>query len=196
MGEYRPIPPSTPLSAYRAPEFQLQCARCRRNAPEVKTYKMTRRFGSGITFADLVRQLAGSGPKPCGLASSGQCAAAAWEPPVEHWATLDQALRGRWLARVHCMRHTAALKRVDPCPEVTILDIETLHVAYGHDYPLSRLRMRCRHCNSSVTAIEWIVPPVTPDPYSPVSAEAPVLQLKPTRAQLGRRKFRIIGGEE
>lgn len=94
------------------------------------------------------------------------------------------------------MRHTAALKRVESCPEVTILDIETLHAVFGYDFPLARLRgkIRCRHCNTNVTEIEWIVPLPEPPPYSP-AAEEPVLRFKPSRAEQGRRRFRVIDSE-
>jgi len=194
---YRLIPPETPLSAYKVPELKIECARCHRNAPSLQVHKLTRHYGNNLTIGDLVRLIAGSGRQPCGLAASGHCSAAAWQPPVDLWATLDDALKGHWLARLHCMRHTAALKRVDPCPEVTILDVETLHAVFGHDFPLARLRgkVRCRHCNTSVTAIEWIVPAPAPPPYSPTVVDEPQLRLRPTRAQVGRRKFRVVDGD-
>lgn len=193
---YRLIAPETPLSAYKTPTLKVECHRCRRNAPELQVHKLTRRYGLNLTMADLVRQIAGSGATPCGLAKDGQCSAQAWEPPVWMWATLDHALRGGWYGRLHCMRHTAALKRVDPCPEVTILDTERLHATFGYDYPLARLpgKLRCRHCNTTVTSIEWVVPRSPPAPYSP-AAETPPLRLKPSRVQQGRRKFRVIDGE-
>jgi hypothetical protein len=193
---YRPIPPETPLSGYRVPELKIECARCRRNAASLQTYKLARRYGTGITIGDLVRAVAGSGRKACGLVAEGQCSARAWEPPVWMWATLDDALKGGWWARLHCMRHTAALKRVQPCPEVTLLDTETLHASFGYDFPLARLqgKIRCRHCNTNVTRIEWVVPNPVPPPYSPAAAEEPPLRLKPSRAQQGRRRFRVIDG--
>lgn len=193
--DYRLIPPKTSLSAYKVPELKIECVRCRRNAPSLQTYRLVQRYGGNLTIGDLVRMIAGSGSKPCGLVESGHCSAMAWEPPVEHWATLDHALNGRWLARLHGMRHVAALKRVEPCPEVTILDIETLHVTFGYDFMISRLpsKLRCRHCNTQVVGVEWIVPHVAPPPYSP-AADEPPLRLRPTRAQVGRRKLRVIDG--
>jgi len=192
---YRLIPPETPLSAYRPPELKIECARCHRNAPALQVHKLSKKFGINISIGDLTRQIAGTGQRPCGLAHQGHCSATAWEPPAWHWASLDHALKGRWLARLHCMRHTAALKRVEPCPEVTILDVETLHAAFGYDFPLARLpgKLRCRHCNTTVTQIEWIVPQPKPPPFSP-TADEPV-RLRPTRAQMGRRKFRVIDGD-
>ena len=194
---YRLIPPETLLSSYKVPEIKVECHRCRRNAASLETHKLRKRYGANITIGNLVAAIAGSGRTPCGLVAEGQCSAAAWEAPVWMWATLDHALKGRWFARLHCMRHTAALKRVDPCPETTILDIETLHAAFGYDYPLARLpgSLRCRHCNTHVTRIEWVVPNPAPDPYAPAAEQEPPLRLKPTRAQVGRRKFRVIDGE-
>ena len=196
MSGYRPIPPETPLSAYKTPELQIECARCRRSAPSLKTHRLAKRFGPGAPIGEIVRQVAGSGRSPCGLAAEGHCSATAWEPPPWHWASLDHALKGGWLARLHCMRHTAALKRVEPCPEITILDVETLHATFGYDFPLARLpgKIRCRHCNTTVTSIEWIVPAPEPPPYSP-AADGPPLRLRPTRAQVGRRMFRVIDGD-
>jgi len=193
--DYRLIPPETPLSGYRVPELKIECNRCRRNAPSLQVYKLVRRYGNAITIADLVREIAGSGRKPCGLVASGHCSATAWRPPVTHWATLDDALKGRWSARLHCMRHVAALKRVDPCPEVHFLDVETLHAAFGYDYQLGRLpsKMSCLHCHTKVVGIEWIVPEPAPPPYSP-AVDEPV-RLKPQGAERGRRKFKVIEGD-
>lgn len=193
---YRLIPPETPIRAYKAPELKIECNRCKRNAASLEVYKLVKRFGTNLTIGDLVHQVAGSGRKPCGLVAGGQCSAQAYEPPVWHWATLEDALRGGWLARLHCMRHTAALKRVSPCPEVTVLDIETLYSTLGHDFKLERLpsRMSCTHCHTRVVDIEWIVPPPKPDPYAPAASDAPPLRLKPSRAAQGKRKFRVIDG--
>lgn len=55
--------------------------------------------------------------------------------------------------------------------------------------------MQCTHCHTNVVSIEWIVPPPKPDPYAPTAADAPPLRFKPSRAQQGRRKFRVIDGD-
>jgi hypothetical protein len=191
---YEPIPPDTLLSAYKARELKVECARCRRNAPELQTDMLRRRFGSNVTIDHIVREIAGSGPKPCGLAKSGHCSARASEPPVWMWARLEDAMKGRWMARLYCRRHIAAMKRVDSCPEVTVLDVETLYVAFGYDFPLERLphRLICPKCHSNVVDIEWIVPPTTPAPHAP-AADEPPLRFRPTRAQAGRKRLRVIG---
>lgn len=192
----RPLPPETPLSGYKAPVIQIECHRCRRNAPELEVYKLVRRFGTNITVGQLALQLAGSGSKPCGLVSSGQCSARAFEPEPWTWGTLEHAWKGHWLGRLHCQRHVAALKRTDPCPEVVILDVETLHAAFGYDFPLWRLpsKMGCPRCHGRIVSIEWTIPPTTPEPYAPAADVVP-LRLKPTRAQQGRKRFRVIEGE-
>lgn len=110
------------------------------------------------------------------------------------WGTLEDARRGGWTARLHCLRHTAALRRVESCPEVTWLDVETLYAVFGHDFPLERLthRLRCPKCHTDVIEVEWFVPPETPAPHAP-AADEPPLRLRPTRAQVGRERLRVIG---
>lgn len=195
---YRLIRPETPVDAYRAPVIQIECSRCQRNAPDLEMQRLTKRFGRNLTIGALTIQVAGSGRKPCGLAGTGQCSAQAFEPPVWHWADLEQAWRGGWLARLHCQRHTAALKRTDPCPEVVILDVETLLVAYGYDFKLEKLptKLTCPRCHTRVVSIEWVVPKPAPDPYAPAAADVIPLRLKPTRAQAGKKRLRVINGGE
>jgi len=191
---YRLIPPETPISAYKPPTIRVECLRCRKNAPDLEVAKLVKRFGRNIAVGDLARQVALASRQPCGLAATGQCGARALEPPVWMWAELEDAWRGGWLARLHCRRHHAALKKTQPCPEVVILDVETLIAAYGYDTKLERLptRMICPRCHSSVVAIEWIVPDETPAPFAPPAADP--VRLKPTRTEVGRRRLRVVDG--
>jgi hypothetical protein len=193
---YRLVPPETPLRAYAAPVLRIDCARCRRNAPDVQVAKLIQRFGADTPIAEVARQITLNSAKPCGLAESGHCNARAWEPPVWMWASLDHALKGKWLARLRCRRHIAAMKATTSCPEVVLLDVETLHSAFGYDFKLEalRTRMSCPRCHTRVVEIEWIVPEPTPDPYAPAAAEPP-LRFRPTRAAQGRAKFRIVEGK-
>ncbi len=149
---YHAIPVETPLRDYEPPELQIECVRCKRNAT-VKVQAMAKKFGMGIPIGDLVRQVAGSGKRPCGLAGTGQCAARAWEPPVWHWADLERAWRGGWIARLHCRRNRAGLKATTPCPEMVIVDVETLVATLGYEFKLERLpnampevSLRTRRC--------------------------------------------------
>ena len=192
----RLIAPETPLSAYRPPVIRVECLRCKRNAPDLDVQSLARRFGRSMAIGDLARQVAAAGRPACQLAISGQCGARALEPPVWHWADLEAAWRGGWLARLHCRRHHAALKKTSPCPEVVILDVETLVAAYGYDEKLARLpgRMSCPRCHSSVVGIEWIVPDPKPAPFAP-AADVVQLRMKATRGEAARRKLRIVGGE-
>ena len=138
------IPIETPLRDYEPPELQLQCARCNRTA-NLKVQVMAKRFGANISIGDLARRIAASGPKPCGLALTGQCSALAWQPPVWHWADLDRAWKGGWMARLRCRRNRAGLKATKPCPEMVIVDVETLVATLGYDFKLENLpsRLQC-----------------------------------------------------
>ncbi|GLQ53632.1 hypothetical protein [Devosia nitrariae] len=193
---YRLIPPQTPVSAYTTPIVQVECHRCRRNAPSLEMDKLTKRFGRNLTVGQLALQVAGSGRRPCGLADSGQCSAMAYEPPPWMWAKIRDALEGNWLARMKCERHMAAMRRTSPCPEVTVLDVLTLAIALGHDFPLSRLpgRLRCPKCWGSLVNIDWVVPPTTPEPYAPAAADVTPLRLKPTGANLARKRLKVVNG--
>lgn len=186
------------LATYRPPTLKIECVRCRRDSPSIDVQKLRRRFGDAMPLAEMARRIAAEGAKPCGLAIDGgsACSAGAYEPPVEHWATLYQALHGGWTAELVCHRHLEALKRASPCPDPLSLDVPTLAAALGHHFKLMQLPSRCEcpRCHTSSIEIRWRVPEGGPEPSAPVS-EAAVLQLRPTRAQAGRRTLKVIGGK-
>lgn len=185
-----------PVAAYKTPVVQVECHRCRRNAPELEMYKLIKRFGRNLTMGQLALKVAAAGRKPCGLADGGQCGAKPYEPPAWMWARLGDAVKGNWLARLTCERHMASLRRTSPCPEITVLDVETLAIAFGYDFPLARLinKLRCPKCQGSVVSIDWVVPPKTPDPYAPPSADVTPLRLKLTGAKLAHERFKVLNG--
>jgi len=191
---YRAIPIETPLRDYQPPELQIECIRCKRSA-NLKVQAMAKRFGMNVAIGDLVRQVALAGERPCGLAGTGQCSARAWEPPPWHWADLDRAWRGGWIARLRCRRNRAGLKASKPCPEIIIVDVETLVATLGYDFKLKHLpsRMQCPRCHSQLVDVEWIVPDPTPAPFAPAADVVP-LRLKPTPAQKALRRLRVVDG--
>jgi hypothetical protein len=183
------------LSAYAAPILRVDCARCRRTANDVDVSKVARRFGKTLTMGQVALAVAGSGRRPCGLAATGQCSAQVWEPPVWHWANLDQAWRGGWTARLRCRRQHAALKKTTSCADVVFLDIETLVATLGYDFKLERLpsRLKCPRCHSELVEVEWIVPDGKPAPFAPAADVVP-LRLKPTPTQRALRHLRVVEG--
>lgn len=112
---YRQIPVETPLRDFEPPELPIECARCK-SSRTVKVQAMARRFGMNFTIGDLARRVALAGKQPCGQAENGQCGAQAWEPPVRHWADLDRAWKGGWMARLRCHRNRAGLKGDEALP--------------------------------------------------------------------------------
>ncbi len=166
---YRLIPIETPLRD-ELPVLRVECARCKRDAPDLNVQALAKRFGANISVGDLARKIALSGKKPCGLAEDGRCGARAWEPPVWHWAELDRAWRGGWIARLHCRRDRGGLKVSRPCPETVIVDVET-SVSRPSDTTSgsSTCRRACsvRDVHSEHGRCEWVVPdPVSP-PFAP-----------------------------
>ena len=192
---YRLLPTETLLREYEPPTLRVECPRCRRDAPDLKVQSLKRRFGDNLTIGDLARKVALSGKTPCGLADTGQCGARAWEPPPWHWADLDRAWKGGWLARLYCRRHRGGVKASKPCPEVVIVDVETLVATLGYDFKLEHLtsRLQCPRCHSTLIDVEWIVPDPTPDPYAPAADVVP-LRLKPTPAQKALRTLKVVQG--
>lgn len=192
---WRLIPDEMHLRDYEPPVVQIECARCKRAAVNLTLQKLAKRFGTNLTMGALARQVAASGRPPCGLAHTGQCAARAWEPPVWHWADLDRAWKSGWIARLHCQRHRGGVKASRPCPEMVIVDVETLVATLGYDFKLENLPsgLQCPRCHSSLVEVEWIVPDTTPAPFAPAADVVP-LRLKPTPAAAALRKLRVIGG--
>jgi len=183
------------VGQYQLPVVGFRCARCNRNA-DVDIALVRKRFGAGVTLLEVARQLAADGGR-CALAAEGFdniCGARPYEPDVTVWATLSHAKFGGWGARLRCRRHMAALKTVKPCPEVIDLDPVQLIASHGHDQRLDRLpaKLVCPGCGTDLISIEWIVPKSPPPAGG--QAAAPVLQLRPGRASVGRKRFRVIGG--
>ncbi|MBL8598878.1 MAG: hypothetical protein JNL14_14180, partial [Devosia sp.] len=105
------------------------------------------------------------------------------------------ALHGGWRAYLICRRHLESLKKGRPCPGDIELDIATLAAGLGHDFKLERLfsRCECPRCHTNTIEIQWVVPDPAAPPHAPATA-APVLQLRPTRAQQARRTLAVIQG--
>jgi hypothetical protein len=181
------------LAEYEPPTLKVECQRCRRSAPSLKVQSLAKRFGDNITIGDLAKKVASSGETPCGLANTGQCGATAWEPPPWHWADLDRAWKGGWIARLYCQRHRGGVKQSKPCPEVVIVDVETLVSALGYSFKLQHLpsRLQCPRCHSDLISVEWVVPDDAPPPYAP-SADVVPLRLKPTPAQKALRTLKVV----
>ena len=114
---------------------------------------------------------------------------------MHHWAMLESAKRGGWAALLHCERHFAALKATKPCREVVELDVTTLVAELGHDFPLEKLphRLLCASGGTKSVDVEWIVPKDPPTPGG-VTSPAEPLRLRPTKAALGRKSFRVVEG--
>ena len=110
------------------------------------------------------------------------------------WATLTDAENGGWRAILHCQRHHENLKRAKSCPETLELPVRVLKAHLGWDFELEKIprHYRCPRCGSRTIEIEWIRPAEAPDPGGTTEKEAPVLRLRPTRAAIGRGKFRVI----
>ncbi|MEO6014875.1 MAG: hypothetical protein ABIQ30_14980 [Devosia sp.] len=193
---FRLIEPHETFRTYNAPTVQIECVRCKRNAPDVDVHNLRQRFGEGLPIVAIAKQVAAAAREnPCGLALMGsgqQCSVRAFEPPVWHWANLYQALHGHWHAIMHCNRRHEGLKRGKPCAEPIELDIPTLSAALGHDFKLAKLNSRCEcpSCHTRSFEIEWIVPDPTPAPYSP--AAEPMLKFRPTRAQVARGRLGVV----
>lgn len=186
-------PRTMTLDTYRANEFSVECRRCRRHAT-VDRYAMLKRFGP-VTLDECARHIAAA--KGCALAAtygSAKCSVQVVEVPVWFWAKLMHARLGNWRAFLTCRRRFAALKSADSCPEVVELDVLSLIAALGDDFPLERLphRAKCPYCGTSHVDVDWHVPQGPPAPATSNPLPAPVLQLRPGRAALGRQRFNVI----
>ena len=156
------------LGGYKPREFRIECLRCRRGVV-LDRWHMVRRFGAETTLAGCARQIAAAAG--CNLAAIHEgpgCSVQVFETSVVSWGTLRDAQEGNWQAFLTCHRRLAALKSTDSCPGTVPLDVDTLVVALGDDYPLIRLKTKgkCPQCGTSSVEIEWYVPepPSTPAP--------------------------------
>lgn len=181
------------LSDFVPSVLWIECVRCKRRG-EVQTDKARRRYGD-ITLTELARRVADAGG--CALADKDNCVCSAVvvEPPVETWATLDDAWRGHWQGVLTCQRRLHALKRINSCVEDVVLDVHTLVAILGHKYPLEKLSRKavCPQCGTEAASISWTKPKAPPDPGG-TTEKASVLQFRPTRAVLGRKRFRLVSG--
>jgi len=178
------------LNHFRSPIIRIECIRCKRMG-ETKTHAAYLKHGS-ITLDEFARRIAHG--KGCALAVDGDnvCSARVVEPPFDSWARLRDAIDEGWSATLYCQRRYYALKRVQSCPP-TPLDVETLVAALGSDFPLERLgtKARCPQCGTDGTKIVWHEPAPKPDPGG-TAQRAPTLQFRPSKATLGRKRFRVI----
>lgn len=187
-------PKTITLQAYRPPVFQVSCPRCNRSA-EVDRAAMLRRYGD-ITLHDVAQRIAGAGGCALAVDEHPICSSTAFETDVKWWGTLDDAFRGKWIGRLVCHRHLAALKRTEPCPGWLELDVKTLVSVLGGDFKLERLQSRCWcwQCNTKHVAIDWIVPDEPTPPGGTEAQTAQVLRLRPSRLRLAQDRFRSVEG--
>jgi hypothetical protein len=178
------------LNQFRPTVIRVECLRCKRMG-EMQTHPARQKHGN-ITLDEFARRVAKSGG--CSLAAEGDnvCSARVVEPSFDSWARLHEALEDGWSATLYCQRRYYALKRVQACP-ATPLDVETLVAALGSEYRLDRLELkaRCPQCGTDGAKIHWHEPAPAPDPGG-TAERAPVLQLRETKAVLGRKRFRVI----
>lgn len=178
----------TRLDEYEPTELNIACRRCQRQATAT-TYALRARYGN-LTLGELVRRVAADGNPPCQLAGvegNVLCAVRPEEPPVEQWATVSHAQKGRWTCWLECGRRHAALKAASSCPEMFIVDVETLAMVFPWDFPIERLRtrLRCPGCGSELIALHWAVPEAPDPPAAPARAIARLPRL---------RGLKVIGG--
>jgi hypothetical protein len=123
------------------------------------------------------------------------CSVSPIQPPVEHWATLNDARLGKWGAVLYCRRTLEALKRSTPCLPPVELDVLSLAASFGHWQPLDRLpaKLRCPGCESHLISVEWIVPS-KPAPDGAAGKVAAPVPLRPTRLVKAEQRFRVIEG--
>ena len=139
---------SLQLSDYRPSVIWFDCRRCKRHATRHE-YGLEPRYGNQ-TLGELARLVAADGDPPCDHASAigGPCEVLPHEPPVDHWATLADALYGGWECLFYCERRRAGLKTAKSCPGPVKLDVRTLVTALGFDQTLYALyrKVRCGGC--------------------------------------------------
>ena len=189
------------LDQFKAPEVSIDCARCRRHAT-VTVAVLKKKFGNQRldVIARMVARSSAGGlhNAPCALADDPferLCSARPIELNPVLWARVIDAEKGGWTAKLHCHRRLENLKRAKSCAETVELPVLVLKALFGWDFELEKLprRMRCPHCGSQTIEIEWRIPAEAPDPGGATDDEpAPVLQLRPTRAAMGRKRFRVI----
>lgn len=188
------------LDAYKPPAIEIDCARCRRHV-HVSTATLKRKFGNQRldVIARMVARATTSASGGCALAEDPfqpLCSARPFEPDPITWAKLLDAERGCWRAILHCHRRLENLKRAKSCPETVELPVLVLKSVFGWDFELVRLptKLRCPHCGGRSVEIEWIAPAEAPDPGGTSGDEPPpLLQLRPSRAALGTKRFRVVG---
>lgn len=182
------------LGTYKPREFRIECLRCRRGVV-LDRWHMVRRFGTETTLADCAGKIAASAG--CNLAAiygGPDCSVQVFETSVESWATLRDAQEGKWRAYLTCQRRYAALKSAESCPGTVALDIATLIVALGDQFPLLRLKSRskCPSCGTSSVAIDWQVPQ-PPSAPAPIQEKPPeLLRLRPRGAALARTRLQVV----
>lgn len=186
-------PKTTFLAQYRPKELAVDCPRCNRRKV-FRADKALKQHGN-ITLAEFARRVAEQGG--CALADAGEnlCTARVEDLPIEAWGKLDDALREGWQGFIVCCRKLESLKRGKGCEEATPVDIASLISILGFDYSLANLpaRTRCPLCGTEAVEMYWRVPPKAPDPGG-ASEGAPVLQLRPSRAAMGRKRFKVMEG--
>lgn len=152
-------PKTTLLSTYRPPELLIDCAQCKRTAV-VATGRMIKRFGD-VTLADLAIRVAAA--RGCAQANSRGpivCGARPYDLPVDHWATLEDALLGGWTCMLYCRRSMAVLKPTTACPGPVPLDVRVLVASLGYGHRLDRLKHKaiCPSCGTSAVDLVWEAP--------------------------------------
>lgn len=182
-------PRTLSIGSYHPRTWRIECRRCRRGAV-LDRYEMQRRYGSDITLADCARKVAAS--KGCNLAAihgGPGCSVEVLETSVDSWGRLSDARYGKWQAFLTCHRRFSSLKAADSCPEHIQLDIHTLVAVLGDDFPLDRLKAKCKcpMCGTAHVEIEWFVP-------KPPKGPAPIMEAPPEPLRLRPRGAQVPGG--
>ena len=158
--------PNKRLSEVKPQAIGFNCNSCYRHAV-VDWWELYRRFPGDPVLTEIALTLAKSTTgNPC--RQPDHCLARPLEMPVDTWATLDHAYRGRWRVQLECGRRHEGLKAAKSCPRLFELDVRTLYALLGRDYRIDRLRPRCPGCGSTLVHLIWTVPPPPPPPKEEV----------------------------
>lgn len=161
-----PIDPSelpSHLFDYRFPKLVVVCAVCRRRGVyKVETLK--RRYYN-YDLAGLPRRIAADGGCPLAMKFPGHDCDARFEIEArQHEYVLGEVHNLGWVLHLACERHHQAMKSTKPCPGTTVLDVQSLVAAYGHDMKIEKLQrlLCCPRCGSKLFSVMWMVPSEAP----------------------------------
>lgn len=189
-------PRTIKIGSYAPRAWRIECIRCRRGAV-LDRHEMQRRYGADTTLFECAKKIAAL--KGCNLAAihgGPGCSVQVFEAAVWTWGRLSDARYGKWQAFLTCHRRFSSLKAADNCPEHIQLNIHTLVAVLGDNFPLDRLKSKCKcpMCGTAHVEIEWFVPepPSTPAPIKEAPPEP--LRLRPRGAELAKMTLGVVKG--